>query len=117
MPHDEGSAVLGAAETPWLKPGLTLDNVIEMIPEAMRRSRTYPVAAWLSPIVPTRPSREFMIQQAVLNWLQHFVPATVDAYGVVYALHYIAPLWKNGLNIVMDFGVKAEFRKLVAKYG
>ena len=64
------------------------------------------------------PSREFMIRQAVLNYLARQLPNSLSAYGAGGALLYIRGLWDNWpreieTSSIVFSGIRAEYNQLV----
>lgn len=66
----------------------------------------------------TMPSRDFLVGQAVRNYLALDWPATLRLNGVVAAAKAAeARITRSALNGPVRRRVAAEYRKLVAQYG
>lgn len=65
-----------------------------------------------------KPSREFMVQQAVLNTLHDWFRTTIDMEGLKAAGMDMLEMTKFNQPAAAEFGwqCRAEFRKIAAQY-
>lgn len=63
----------------------------------------------------TMPSRDMLIRQAILNWLNVHMPMCVKEFGAVETLRRSKSLWNDPLYF--GRGVRQHFAALVDKYG